>query len=86
MPTDLPAPALNKIRLVCSYTKKRGDPYRHPFHCLRPSHCPMMLNEQREAHADVFIYNTSPYATLNHTRTGGTRHHTVRPTTLGECR
>ena len=27
----------------------------YPFHAERPSHCPMMLNEQREAHADEFI-------------------------------
>lgn len=26
-----------------------------PFHAERPSHCPMMLNEQRETHADEFI-------------------------------
>lgn len=28
------------------YIKKRGITCRYPFHALRPSHCPIMSNEQ----------------------------------------
>ena len=43
-------------KLLGNYKKKkRGDPTRCPLHCLRPSHCPIRLNEQHETHADEFI-------------------------------
>jgi hypothetical protein len=32
----------------------------YPFHVERPSHCPILLNEQRETHADDFIIADSP--------------------------
>ena len=39
---------------IFRHTKKRGT-LVCPFHGLRPSHCPVLLNEQHEAHADMNI-------------------------------
>ena len=56
------SPVFSRYKIIkgCGYIKeKREIRTCHSSHIERPSHCPIRLNEQRETHADEFIYHLS---------------------------
>lgn len=69
MPANLPTQALTKKILTRPYKKSVEIRTHYSLHRLRPSHCPMMSNEQRETHADVFIQYPLPAQVRHITRT-----------------
>ena len=55
MPIESPSFGVNDVLKEKSGHKKSVEiRTSYPFHAERPSHCPMMSNEQRETHADDF--------------------------------
>ena len=60
VPINLPKSALIKMCRY-GYTKKSVEIRTcYSLHSLRPSHCPITSNEQRETHADAFIQYPLP--------------------------